>query len=273
MAIHWRLVTPVRAKLRELLACVAILAALLLVAAKGHAQEQKLRIAAAADLKFAMNELSREFGDKTGTKVDVTSGSSGNFFAQIQNGAPFDLFFSADFEYPKRLDAAGLAEPGTMLEYAEGQIVIWAPANTIRDLAKQGWNALLDARVQRIAIANPAHAPYGKAAVSALQKAGIYDQVKTKLVYGENISQAAQFVQSGNAQAGIIARSLALSNGMKDGQIWEVPAEMYPPIHQGAVVLKSAKNKTTARAFLDFVKSAAGHEILQKHGFAVPGNN
>src|SRR5215467_5993192 len=137
MAIHWRLVTPVRAKLRELLACVAILAALLLVAAKGHAQEQKLRIAAAADLKFAMNELSREFGDKTGTKVDVTSGSSGNFFAQIQNGAPFDLFFSADFEYPKRLDAAGLAEPGTMFAYAEGRIVIWMPATTAEDLAKQ----------------------------------------------------------------------------------------------------------------------------------------
>jgi len=265
--------TSVRAKPRKLPACFVILAVLLLATTKGHAQEQKLRIAAAADLKFVMPELSREFGDKTGTKIDVTSSSSGNFFAQIKSGAPFDLFFSADIEYPKRLEAAGFAEPGTMFAYAEGRIVIWMPATTAEDLAKQGWNVLLDGRVQKIAIANPAHAPYGKAAVSALQKAGIYNQVKTKLVYGENISQAAQFVQSGNAQAGIIARSLARSPGMKDGQIWEIPAEMHPPIHQGAVVLKSAKNKPTARAFLDFVKSTAGREILEKHGFAGPGKS
>ena len=246
--------------------------ALLLAPLDLQAQEQQVSVAAAADLKFAMEELSKSFKSKTGMKVDVTSGSSGNFFAQIQSGAPFDLFFSADIEYPKKLEAAGLAEPSTLYEYAVGRIVLWSPADAALDVAKQHWNALLDARVQKIAIANPAHAPYGRAAVSALEKAGIYDRVRTKLVYGENISQAAQFVQSGNAQIGIIARSLAMSPGMKAGQTWEIPADMHPPIQQGAVVLKSAKNKTGALAFLDFAKSGAGREILQRHGFTVAGS-
>ncbi len=235
--------------------------------------QQKVRVAAAADLKFAMEELSADFETKTGTRVDVTYGSSGNSFAQIQSGAPFDVFFSADMEYPKKLEAAGFTEPGTLYEYALGRIVIWAPASTEVEVAKKGWNVLLDDRVQKIAIANPALAPYGRAAVSALQKAGIYEKVKSKLVYGENISQAAQFVQSGNAQAGIVALSLALAPGMKEGKMWEIPAEMYSPIEQGAVVLKTAKNKAAALAFLNLVKSAAGRKILDKHGFAVPTGN
>jgi molybdate transport system substrate-binding protein len=236
-----------------------------------RAQEQKVvRVAAAADVKFAMEELSKEFENKTGTKVDVTTGSSGNFFAQIQGGAPFDLFFSADLDYPKKLEASGSAEPGTLFEYALGRIVIWTPANSEVTVAREWWNALLDARIQKIAIANPSLAPYGRAAVSALQKAGIYEQVKAKLVYGENISQAAQFVQSGNAQAGIIAHSLAMSPGMKAGQICEIPADMHPPIEQAAVVLKNAKDKIAALAFLDFVKSGTGRAILEKSGFSVP---
>jgi molybdate transport system substrate-binding protein len=136
------------------------------------------------------------------------------------------------------------------------------------DVTKQEWKALLDASVRKIAIANPEHAPYGRAAVAALRKAGIYDQVAAKLVYGENISQAAQFVQSGNAQAGIVALSLAVSPAMKDGRRWEIPAEMYPPIEQGAIVLKNAKNKPGARAFLDFVQSRAGRATLAKYGFS-----
>ena len=249
-----------------------ILVTLLPASMNLRAQEQEVSVAAAADLKFVMEELSKSFESKTGMKVDVTSGSSGNFFAQIQTGAPFDVFFSADIKYPKKLEAARLAEPGTLYEYAVGRIVLWSPAGAALDVAKQHWSALLDARVQKIAIANPAHAPYGRAAVSALEKAGIYDRVKTKLVYGENISQAAQFVQSGNAQIGIIACSLAMSPGMKAGQTWEIPADMHPPIQQAAVVLKSAKNKTGALAFLDFVKSGAGRAILERHGFTVAGS-
>lgn len=251
----------------------AFLILLALVSADLRAQEQRvLRVAAAADLKFAMEELSKEFESEKGTKVDVTSGSSGNFFAQIQSGPPFDLFFSADMEYPKRLEAEGFTEPGTLYEYALGQIVIWAPASSRVDVALDKWNSLLESRIQKIAIANPALAPYGRAAVAALQKAGIYERVKTKLVYGESISQAAQFVQSGNAQAGVIARSVTLSPGMKDGKAWEIPADMYPPIEQGAVVLKNAKDKIDAAAFLEFVKTAAGRAILEKYGFAVPAS-
>jgi molybdate transport system substrate-binding protein len=235
-----------------------------------RAQGKEIRIAAAADLNFAMGELSKKFEKQTGNKVEVTYGSSGNFFSQFQNGAPFDLFFSADIEYPRRLEAAGLTELGTLYEYAVGRIVIWAAADSKVDVATLQWKALLDARVEKIAIANPEHAPYGRAAVAALQKAGIYDTVKSKLVFGENISQAAQFVQSGNAQAGIVAMSLAVSPVMRAGKRWEIPADMHPALAQGAVLLKDAKNKDAARAFLEFVKSESGHAVLANYGFEVP---
>jgi molybdate transport system substrate-binding protein len=238
-----------------------------------RAQAQRVRVAAAADLKFAMEELGKEFENETGTKIEVSYGSSGNFFSQLQNGAPFDLFFSADVAYPKKLEAQGFVEPGTLREYALGRIVIWMPNDSSVDLAKEGWNALLDLRVHKIALANPELAPYGRAAASALQKAGIYGQVKAKLVYGENISQAAQFVQSGNAQAGIIALSLALSPGMKDGKMWEIPSEMHPRIEQGAALLKNARNRSAALAFLNFVKSASGVKILEQRGFSAPATD
>jgi len=242
--------------------------AILLCSARARAQE--IAVAAAADLKFAMGELAANFEKQTGNKMNVTYGSSGNFFSQIQNGAPFDLFFSADVDYAKKLEAGGEAEPGTLYEYAVGRIVIWCPGDSKVEVAKEGWNALLDASVQKIAIANPGHAPYGRAAVAALKKAGIYEKVEPKLVYGENISQAAQFVQSGNAQAGIIALSLAISPPMKDGKSWQVPAEMHPAIEQAAIVLKSAKHKDAARAFLESVKSKEGRATLEKFGFVIP---
>ena len=241
-------------------------------ARQGTASLPVLRVAAAADLQFAMQDLAAQFEKKNIALVQVTYGSSGNFFSQLQNGAPFDLFFSADLEYAKKLDAAGLAEPGTLCEYVVGRLVLWTRADAPTDVVRDGWKVLLDPRVEKIAVANPEHAPYGKAAVAALRSAGIYEQVKSKIVYGENIYQTAQLVQSGNAQAGLVALSLAMSPGMKDGKRWEVPADAYPPIEQGAVVLRSAKDKSAARAFLDFVRSAAGRETLQRYGFsfAVP---
>jgi len=238
-----------------------------------QAGAQRVRVAAAADLKFAMEELGKDFEEKTGTKIDVSYGSSGNFFSQLQNGAPFDLFFSADVAYPRKLEAQGFVEPGTLRDYALGRIVIWMPNDSSVDLAKEGWHALLDRAVRKIAIANPELAPYGRAAASALKKAGIYNQVEAKLVYGENISQAAQFVQSGNAQAGIIALSLAFSPGMKDGKVWKIPPEMHPRIEQGAALLKNARNRSAALAFLNFVKSASGIKILEQHGFSAPTSN
>lgn len=244
---------------------LAFLLALSFLAVPARAQE--VAVAAAADLKFAMADVAAQYEKQTGNKVNVTYGSSGNFFAQLQNGAPFDLFFSADIDYARKLETAGLTEPGTLYLYAIGRIIIWSPANSPLDVSKSGWKALLDEQVKKIAIANPEHAPYGRAAVAAMQKAGIYDQVKSKLVLGDNISQAAQFVQSGNAQAGIVALSLAVSDAMKDGKRWDIPQDMHPPIEQAAIMMKSPRNKEAARAFLNFVKSDAGRATLAKYGF------
>src|SRR3977135_1576363 len=254
--------------MRAVLTCALVCLVILLCSTSAECQE--ITIAAAADLKFAMGELAANFEKQTGNSVNVTYGSSGCVFSKIHNGSPFDLFFSADVEYAKKLEAGGLAEPGTLYNYAVGRIVIWMPQGVKVDLNAQGMNALLDAAIQKIAIANPTHAPFGRAAVGAMKKSGIYEKVEPKLVYGENVSQAAQFVQSGNAQAGIIALSLAISPPMKDGRSWQVPAEMHPAIEQAAIVLKSAKNKDAARAFLEFVKSKEGRATLEKFGFVIP---
>ena len=244
--------------------------AAILQCASGIARAQKVRVAAAADMKIAAQEIASQFERKTGTKVDVTYGSSGSFFSQLQSGAPFDLFLSADAQYPKQLDSAGLGEPDTLSIYAIGRIAIWMPADAHVDLPRNGWSGLLDRSVQRIAIANPEHAPYGRAAVAALRKAGIYERVKAKLVFGENISQAAQFVQSGNAQAGILAMSLVVAAPMKSGKVWLIPLQCYAPIEQAGIVMKNAKNKGAAKSLLDFVKSSAGKEILARDGFYTP---
>jgi len=230
-------------------------------------QAQTLRVAAAADLQFAMNDLADQYEKSTGTKIAVSYGSSGNFRTQIANGAPFDLFFSADVQYPKLLIAAGQADADTLHIYAHGRLVLWAPGGSNFDLARRGLAALNDLRVTRIAIANPEHAPYGRAAVAALLKAGLYDAVKSKLVYGENIAQAAQFAESGSAQIGILALSLTYADSMRSGERWEVPQDLYPPLEQAAVIVHDSKNKAAVRAFLDYVKSPEGKEILAKYGF------
>lgn len=253
--------------------CRPLLAWISLLLAGTAAGAQEITVAAASDLSFAMPDLVAGFQKQTGNKVNVTFGSSGNFFSQIQHGAPFDIFFSADIDYPRKLDAVGLCEPGTLYEYAAGRIVVWAPEDSPLDVQSLGWKAFLDPRVQKIAVANPAHAPYGRAALAALKSAGILDQLQSKLVYGENISQTAQFVQSGNAQIGIVALSLALSPAMQQGRRWEIPADSYPPLVQGAVVLKSSKAKGEAKKFLEFIKSAAGREILERYGFQRPARN
>jgi molybdate transport system substrate-binding protein len=257
---------------RRRFACLATGALLFALGSGLYAQQEQtpLRVAAAADLQFALKDIANQFEHQTGHKVEITFGSSGNFFSQIQNGAPFDVFFSADIGYPTRLQQASLTEPGSLLQYAVGRLVIWIPADSKINLIERKWDALLDPSVQKIAIANPEHAPYGRAAVEALKSAGIYDKVRPKLVYGENISQAAQFVQSGNAQAGIIALSLAVSPAMKDGQRWKVPPDQYTPIEQAAVIMKTAGDKGAARAFLAFVSNDAGQLTLSSYGFAIP---
>lgn len=233
----------------------------------------EITVAAASDLTYAMNEIAANFEKETGCSVKVSYGSSGNFLTQIENGAPFDVFFSADIAYPKKLEAEGLAAPGSTYLYAVGKIVLWTRKDSKLDLAK-GLSALRDPSVKKISIANPAHAPYGRAAEEALRKAGVYDAVKDRLVLGENISQAAQFVQSGNADAGIIALSLAASPAMKDdGRYEKIPDELYTPIEQGAVVTRAAANPKGARLLLDFIKIPVTAEVLERFGFTLPPRN
>lgn len=230
---------------------------------------QAITVAAAADLQSAMQEVAERFQKKTGKDVKLIYGSSGNFFQQIQNGAPFDMFFSANLDYPKKLEAAGLTEPGSYYEYAKGKIVVWVPKDSTLDLSS-GLQALVNPSIKKIAVANPQHAPYGQAAVAAMQKAGIYDKVKDKFVLGENISQTASFVVSGSADVGIVAMSLALSPNLKDkGRYAEIPATQYPPIEQACIILNSSKNKETARQFLSFIRTADISETLRRHGFDV----
>ena len=180
------------------------------------------------------------------------------------------MFFSANLDYPKKLEAAGLIEPGTFYPYANGKIVIWVKNESKLDL-KSGMKVLLDPSVKKIAVANPQHAPYGQAAVAAMQKASIYDKVKDKFVLGENISQTASFVVSGAADVGVVALSLALSPNMKDeGRYLEIPSDTYPPIEQACVILKSSRNKETATQFLSFFKSGTIAGVLRSYGFDVP---
>lgn len=231
----------------------------------------ELRIAAAADLNFAFKELVGEYEKNTGEQVKLTLGSSGNFFSQIQNGAPFDLYFSADIAYPKKLEETGLAVPGSLYKYAVGRIVVWVPAKSALPIQDRGMEVLLDPSIKKIAIANPKHAPYGRAAVSAMDHFKVHDRVKEKLVLGENISQTAQFVESGASDVGIIALSLALAPTMKaNGKYWEVPAHTHPPLEQGAVILTHSSNQEGAKAFLEFLQGEAGRTIMTRYGFILP---
>jgi molybdate transport system substrate-binding protein len=257
---------PLAARTRLLL--FAALAAAL-VARPVTAGAQTLKVAAASDLQFAMPALASQFEKDAGAGVNVTFGSSGNFFTQIQNGAPFDVFLSADVNYPRQLEAAGLAERGSVVVYARGRIVLWARNDRALDLTR-GLTVLGDAGVARVAIANPAHAPYGRAAVAAMEHAGVYAGVRGKLVLGENISQAAQFAQSGNADAAIVALSLALAPAMKEaGHYVDIPAGSYPPIEQGATVLRASGQKALASRFVAFLSQPKAVAILESFGFAV----
>jgi molybdate transport system substrate-binding protein len=240
------------------------------LAAGTVAAGQALRVAAASDLQAAAPDIASRFEQRTGHKVTLTFGSSGNFFTQIQNGAPFDVFLSADIEYPRQLERAGLAERGSLYQYATGRLVLWTRSDSGIDV-RQGLPILADASVRRVAIANPDHAPYGRAAVAALRHEGLYEPVRHKLVFGENISQAAQFAQSGNAEIGVLALSLALAPGLKsDGTFVEIPPAFYPPIEQAAVVLAGAREKGLARQFIDALKTPETVRILQAHGFVRP---
>ena len=248
-----------------------ILLALLFLFTGGLATAQEIMVAAAADMSAALPQLATAYTKKTGQTVKLSFGSSGNLANQIRNGAPFDVFFSADEEYPQKLIAEGLAAKDSLYRYAVGRLVLWVPSDSPLDLSKLGIQALLDPSVKKISIANPATAPYGRAAAAALRHFGIYDQVSSRLVFGESVSQAAQFVESGNAQAGLIALSHALAPVLKDkGRYWAVPLDAYPTLNQAAVLLSKSKQPDAARRFLEFLRSPEATSLLSSYGFSLP---
>lgn len=229
-----------------------------------------LRIAAAADLRYALDDLVKAFRQRHGgVRIEPAYGSSGMFYAQLTNHAPFDLYLSADVQYPRKLSEQGLIVPGSEFTYGDGRIVLWTGNTSGVDVVRRGVDALRQPAVRHIAIANPAHAPYGRAAEAALRSLGIYDAVKDKLVLGENISQTFQMAQSGAAQVGIVALSLALApEASGQGQCWEVPRDAYPRIRQGGAILKWTTSPEAAQAFRVFLLAPEGRAILKRYGFS-----
>jgi molybdate transport system substrate-binding protein len=231
----------------------------------------RVRVAAAADLNAALGDLMARFSASHAVDVVASYGSSGTFYAQLLNQAPFDMFFSADVEYPRQLGARGLTLVGSEFEYAIGRLVVWVPSASALDVTHDGIRALTSASVRHVSIANPDHAPYGRAAVAAMRTEGIYDAIQPKLVFGESVAQALQFVQSGSAEAGIVALSLALAPTARDrGRFADVPLADYPRIDQGGTILKWAADPDAARAFRAYVLSEEGRAILKQYGFSMP---
>ncbi|MFN7998229.1 MAG: molybdate ABC transporter substrate-binding protein [Bryobacteraceae bacterium] len=229
-----------------------------------------LRIAAAADLRYALEEVIRVFRAQHGNiAIEPVYGSSGNFYSELLNRAPFDLFLSADVSYPRKLAEKGMVMPGSEFTYAVGRIVLWTDRGSGIDVKGLHLEALRANAVRHVAIANPAHAPYGRAAVAALQSTSLYDGVRDKLVMGENISQAFQLVQGGAAEVGIVALSLAMGPGMEaKGIYWELPPGSYPRITQGGAIPKWARQADTAKEFSTFLVSSEGCAILKRYGFS-----
>ena len=229
-----------------------------------------LRLAAASDLNFAIKEIVSQYEKDTGNHVQLTLGSSGTFFTQISEGAPFDVYLSADRSYPDQLLDRKLAESGSLFIYGVGRIVVWVPVSSTIDVKKLGMQSLLQPSIRKISIANPEHAPYGRAAVSAMQRAGVYERVKNNLVLGENISQAAEFVVSGAAQVGILGISMALSDAMRGkGKYWEVPTDTYPVMEQAGIILRHAResgNLDAAQSFMRALQSPQSRAVLARYG-------
>lgn len=250
----------------SLLRCWLLVVALL-SGVTAHAE--KITVAAAADLKFALEEIVTAFSAAhPADEVTVIYGSSGKFHAQIRQGAPYDLYFSADIAYPRALQKAGFAASGVKT-YAFGRIVVWSPGNPAEPMTLA---ALAAPNITRVAIANPRHAPYGKRAVEALQAAGVWKSVEPKLVYGENIAHTAQFVQTGNAQAGIIALALALSPELRNSGAYRlIPDTLHAPLEQGFMITKRAGNSALARRFAAYMDSPAARAVMTRYGFILPG--
>jgi molybdate transport system substrate-binding protein len=231
------------------------------------AQPKELRVAAAADLQPVMPVLAQAYEHATGVKLVVSFGSSATLATQIIDGAPMDIFLGADFTYPEKIVAAGLADGTAPTAYAKGTLVLWTRKDS--GLLPLSLERLTDPRVKTIAIANELHAPYGRAAADALRKMKLYDKVSPHFVVGENIAQTAQFVESGNAQLGLISLTTANTEHFREiGEYVLVPTSQYPEIRQCAVVIKSSDRRADAHAFLDWLLSSAVQGNWPKLGLA-----
>lgn len=255
--------------IRRNLAAILVLAIALPACAQVQSTET-ISIAAASDLVHCLEELNAAFkqahpqGD-----LKASIGSSGNFFAQIQNGAPFDVFLSADVQYPQALIKAGLADSSSMAIYAIGRIVLWTVKPDLE--VSRGLQILRDTKVQKFAIANPEHAPYGRAAKAALEHYKLWQPLQAKIVLGDNIAQTAQFVQTGNVDAGIVALSFVVSPKLANtGKFYEIPEDAYARLEQAAVLTKHGTNNPLAETYLAFIRSAEARTIFNRYGFRLP---
>jgi len=266
-----------RAGIRVTVAAILLMAAALLFGPELQSPDRSphpppaplpLQIAAASDLRFALEELTAGYrGTSPMVSPAVTYGSSGTLYAQILNGAPFDLFMSADTAYPMRLATHGLTLAGSEFTYAIGRLAVWVPAASSLDVEKTGLQVLVDPGVMHVAMANPATAPYGRAAEAAMRRAAVYERARTKIVLGENVAQALQFVQSGAADVGVIAMSLAVAPTVRGtGRYWPIPLDFYPHMDQGGVILKTDAIDQ-ARDFRRYLLSDAGRDVLKRYGF------
>lgn len=244
----------------------AVLATVLLSGCGGDSESRTVRVAAASDLTFAMTEIST-LVQEIDPAIDVVPafGSSGQFLQQIVNGAPFDLYLSADRAFPQEIAARGLADSADVFEYGVGRLVVWTTRPELRTPTLQ---SLADPDVRKVSIANPRHAPYGRAADEAIANSGLAKAVANKLVLGENVSQAAEFVLSGSADIGVVALALVLADAVQGEGSWTlVPSEVHEPITQAGVVLARAQDQDAARIVRDVIMSPAGQDVLRRYGF------
>lgn len=240
----------------------------LLLLASGVARAGQVQVAVAANFLGPMQRIATEFEKDSGHRVTLALGSTGKFYAQIANGAPFDLLLSADDETPARLERENRSVPGTRFTYAIGKLVLWSPQE---DLIVDGPRFLRSGEFRHLAIANPKTAPYGAAAVETMKKLGVHDALQRRFVQGENIAQTLQFVSTGNAQLGFVALSQVIRDGrIASGSGWLVPSEMHAPIRQDAVLLPRASDNSAARALVDYLKNPKSREIIRSFGYELP---
>lgn len=248
---------------RRLLASVSLL---MMMCVPAHAAE--VRVAVAANFAQAMKEIAAEFQKETGHVVSLSQGASGKFYAQISNGAPFDIFLSADDETPAKLLKEGKAVAGTASTYAIGRLVLWSPNAKLVD---QGGAVLKGDGFRFIAIANAKVAPYGRAAVQVMQKLGVLSKIEPRVVQGESIAQTYQFVSSGNAQLGFVALSQVWDGSrITPGSGWIVPEAMHEPLRQDAVLLNPGRDAPAARALLSYLSSDKSKKIIERYGYRLP---